>query len=780
MVAALAVHAHTQDELHPSVVRHMRMMRRGMPSNDLELAVHNLEFRQTGAMCNAEEADAYWQTHPFVHSVSSTETQVQVMQAVKELKKLLLLVDVPLVLVRDVLLGWRRSCFAVPGKSGATVATFGPWLADLGLSTLKKVLRAKGHQLDEDCPHGPTEPNCKLRARLHIDKSWVLVDLLLFRFLTLKDRCDVSSCGTGCRLCPLALEVPGNAKASRPVPIRAFRLAVWLNDTFWIPADVDRYLAVEYGPTWYEFSDALVPMPSHAALAERVREKQPSLPSKSQVSGTQKLVETASWKKIAAAVGSELELWQRYFPEVRPSTSVGSLWQQKPEPDRALWDLVRGPVAAEQNLSHGSTSVWLVVGGLLLAASLLLREAPVSLALPTPGAYGAPPVLAFGLYCFLWCVRALLQRAACEDGANHSPLACSLAVALLQCCTSAGLLPAIRAVGGAKSFRQTWYSRPAGVPVWQLTVAAGAVHSARVWLSFVSLSFLDPLSFVLLAAFQVSIELLLPWRERPGQPQGHLRYLALAMALLAALCQGEELWHAGARKMLGVAAALAYALLGTLLTFLHNKVSRLDISKDLMQLGQHAAGFLVLLACGLALSDLPASLAGLWQSALASRFIFLCGLCIVALNVGSPYLLEEVPQPLALLGPGVCLLGVAVLQICLSEAMAMPAPSSRTLQALLLGLMAALLHAAAGVPKGKAAPIPPAAKATPRPASANPALQELVKGRRPPKPKPPLSACRKDSSEVGSTATPPTSNDAASSDVAASSDRGLESDSDVR
>eukprot|EP00439_Symbiodinium_sp_Y106_P024974 s4284_g3.t1 len=307
---------------------------------------------------------------------------------------------------------------------------------------------------------------------------------------------------------------------------------------------------------------------------------------------TQKLVETASWEKIAAAVGSELELWQRYFPEVRPSTSVGSLWQQKPEPDRALWDLVRGPVAAEQNLSHGSTSVWLVVGGLLLAASLLLREAPVSLALPTPGAYGAPPVLAFGLYCFLWCVRALLQRAACEDGANHSPLACSLAVALLQCCTSAGLLPAIRAVGGAKSFRQTWYSRPAGVPVWQLTVAAGAVHSARVWLSFVSLSFLDPLSFVLLAAFQVSIELLLPWRERPGQPQGHLRYLALAMALLAALCQGEELWHAGARKMLGVAAALAYALLGTLLTFLHNKVSRLDISKDLMQLGQHAAGFL--------------------------------------------------------------------------------------------------------------------------------------------------------------------------------------------
>lgn len=756
------------------------MMRRGMLSNDLELAMHSLEFRQTGAMCNVEEADAYWQTHPFVHAVSSTETQVQVMQAVKELKGLFLLVDVPLVLVRDVLLGWRRSCLAVPGKSGATVATFGPWLQDLGLSTVKKVLRAKGHQLDEDCPHGPTEPNCKLRARLHIDKRWVPVDLLLFRFLTLKDRCDVASCGTGCRLCPLSLEVPGNAKASRPVPIRAFRLAIWLNDTFWIPADVDRYLAVEYGPTWYEFSDELVPMPSHAALAERVREKHPSLPSKSHVSGTQKLVETASWEKIAAAVGSELELWQRYFPEVRPSTSVGSLWRQKSEPDeRALWSLVRGPVAAEQNLSRGSTSVWLVMGGLLLAASLLRCEAPVPLALPTPGAYGAPPVLAFGLYCFLCCVRPLLQRAACEDGGSHSPLACALAVALLQCGTSAGLLPAIRAVGGGKSLRQTWYSRPAGVPVWQLTVAAGAVHSARVWLSFLSLCYLDPLSFVLLTAFEAPIKLLLPWLEKPGQPQGHLRYLALAMALLTALCQGEELWHSiGARKFLGVAAAFAYALLGTLSTFLRSKLSRVDISKDLLQAGQAAAGFLVLLACGLALLDMPASLAALWQSAQASRFIFLCGLCLVALNVGSPYLLEEVPQSLALLGPGVILLGVAVLQICFFEAMATPVPSSRTLQALLLGLMAAVLHAVAGVPKGKAPPMPPAAKA--RPAAANPAPQELPKGRRPPQPKAPLSACRKDSSEVGSTATPPTSNDAASSDVAASSDRGLESDSDAR
>ena len=62
-----------QDELHPSVMRHMRMMRRGarlctviseefwhvlaggMLSNDLELAMHDLEFRQTGAMCNVEE-----------------------------------------------------------------------------------------------------------------------------------------------------------------------------------------------------------------------------------------------------------------------------------------------------------------------------------------------------------------------------------------------------------------------------------------------------------------------------------------------------------------------------------------------------------------------------------------------------------------------------------------------------------------------------------------------------------------------------------------------------
>ena len=35
---------------------------------------------------------------------------------------------------------WRRSCFAVPGKPIATVATFGAWLADAGVSRLKKAI----------------------------------------------------------------------------------------------------------------------------------------------------------------------------------------------------------------------------------------------------------------------------------------------------------------------------------------------------------------------------------------------------------------------------------------------------------------------------------------------------------------------------------------------------------------------------------------------------------------------------------------------------------------
>ncbi|CAE6955075.1 unnamed protein product [Symbiodinium natans] len=102
------------------------------------------------------------------------------MRAVKELKKHCLLMDVPLVLVRDILLGWRRSCFAVPGKPIATVATFGAWLADAGVSRLKKVLQASGHKLDDGgCLDGPTMPSCRLTARLRIDGSWALVEIVM-------------------------------------------------------------------------------------------------------------------------------------------------------------------------------------------------------------------------------------------------------------------------------------------------------------------------------------------------------------------------------------------------------------------------------------------------------------------------------------------------------------------------------------------------------------------------------------------------------------------------
>ena len=47
------VHSHRCTGDHHEEFWHMLV--RGMLSNDLELAMHSLEFRQTGAMCNVEE-----------------------------------------------------------------------------------------------------------------------------------------------------------------------------------------------------------------------------------------------------------------------------------------------------------------------------------------------------------------------------------------------------------------------------------------------------------------------------------------------------------------------------------------------------------------------------------------------------------------------------------------------------------------------------------------------------------------------------------------------------
>eukprot|EP00913_Durusdinium_trenchii_P034815 g32565.t1 len=120
--------------------------------------------------CNLEEADAFWETHPF-RKTTKTRQQIQAMRAIKEFKRLL--PHLPLILVGDSLLGWRRGCFLSPrANRPVEVATFGSWVDDYGLDNLEEALQAEGHQLDQsECLQGPLMAGCRLRAKLKDSSS---------------------------------------------------------------------------------------------------------------------------------------------------------------------------------------------------------------------------------------------------------------------------------------------------------------------------------------------------------------------------------------------------------------------------------------------------------------------------------------------------------------------------------------------------------------------------------------------------------------------------------
>jgi len=784
LAAASLVHASPMKDL----AHHRSILRRG----GVNLAQHpksteEFEFRQLGATCNVEEADAFWQTHPFVHSVTATHAQIRVMQAVKELKGIMLSAGLPIVLVRDILLGWRRSCFALPGETSATVATFGAWLGEVEIPILDKALRAQGHRLDTSgCGDGPTEAGCRLQARFRVEKVWIPVDILVFQFTSSQDKpgCDTTSCGRDCTLCPLALQAASHSSSARPLPVRAFRLALWLNDTFWIPADVDRYLAAEYGPTWFESGSALLPPGgSHASSLLG-----PGLPPRAQVLGLQKKVEHMSASTIATAVSSELQLWQRYFPEVR-----SSLWRSGET--SPLFFGPFGPLQAgnAQTAQGASTSVWLVFGGFLLAVYCFTQEHD---ALRLPRAVfrqcSSAKASVFGFFCFLSCAQPLLQHEAGTARAQESPMELALAMNLLQGVAVTGVWAAClfqdRSARKAKG-----YEAQRRFPAWLLIIIAGVCQSMALWLTFVALTYLDPLSFLLLGTLEAFLRPLLFGQRSAGLGWSWTRSLTLAFLCLAVVCQGQELLSSGGRDkaLLGAASALSRSALGLSTSVCQSWLANGDAARsgapgDARQALQLWAGFLVLMGYEVIQTEALLLTSEFWHRVALSRFVPALAVCTLALTVGRPYLLKEVPPALLAWSPGVCMLSMALLQTCCPAWVGAAPPSARSLQASLLYLAAAWLHAVqSGQPTQGPAP------ATPEPAQAQPwarlkvpeqekdARKGLARTRRPPPPRPFVSAGRKESSEVGSTCTPPLADLATTSDLATNSDMGTESDCDT-
>eukprot|EP00435_Cladocopium_sp_Y103_P010690 s3996_g2.t1 len=168
--------------------------------------------------CDMEEADAFWQTHPFRRNAEKMQTQLAAMRGLREIKRIFATQSLPLIVVGDLLLGWRRGCLASATAATVSVATFGPWLQELGLNTLEKAFRTHGLELDTSrCPHGPLMAGCRLSGHLRrSDGSLTTLQLgvllspppaMVGRRPGFFPRC-AAGCGSTCERCRLAWPQP--------------------------------------------------------------------------------------------------------------------------------------------------------------------------------------------------------------------------------------------------------------------------------------------------------------------------------------------------------------------------------------------------------------------------------------------------------------------------------------------------------------------------------------------------------------------------------------------
>lgn len=696
--------------------------------------------------CDMEEADAFWQTHPFRRNAEKMQTQLAAMRGLREIKRIFATQSLPLIVVGDLLLGWRRGCLASATAATVSVATFGPWLQELGLNTLEKAFRTHGLELDTSrCPHGPLMAGCRLSGHLRrSDGSLTTLQLgvllspppaMVGRRPGFFPRC-AAGCGSTCERCRLAWPQPSKVNPDRfyacPLPLADFKLATWMNETFWIPANLETYLAVDHGEQWPEPAKSsgvsklsCLPSQSSGLSFSPYRSFISSLPGRSEVMRLQKAVEKRHGDRMARAAEAEKELWYEFFHD-RSATWL--LAPKKTSSQSPVAQVAAAPVPP---------NVFLRVFGVLLtlvalkifAGALFRRGAKMG---PLPGwmaAVGTVEVVLLVSYTLMFCGRILLQRHASLR--LHHAASNALAAAAVQAVV-AGLLASRRLA--RSNLRKMLMTCPSQTPifehwpVWWWIFLAGALHSLSLWLSFLSLASLDPVSYTLLWNSQA---FLLPLALAPSRR--HLT-VAAAAAPAAAVAVG---YGAGAAAAVGqvVTAAVAEVVMA---------VAQPAAPIDVLQACQSAQGLLVLLVilwlCGDPFPAVP-----YWKSFLESESMPACVTCLCLLQLGKPYLQRKVPSSWFALAPVLSMLAMLAL-------IQGPAASPWYLIQVGFSLTAATLHAVDMAQKQKPQPRLEAVKEN-----------RSCTLRRPPTPAPPVAPVKRpplppaprklssSNSEVGST-----------------------------
>lgn len=634
-------------------------------------------FRPEIRRCNYSKADAQ------AARLLATPRRSQTQRALREVKKVLAQHQVPLILIGGLALGYYNSCAAMVGNGDRVVATFGPWLEEAGLSSLSSSFEQRGHRLDlRHCKAGPMNAGCKLSVTLFDQKMGREDNLTLdIQVLFSAPPAAVArppghftacpaSCGERCAQCGLAYAqwTQSSQEQDRffpcPVPLRNFVLAAWMNETFWIPENIETYLEAEYGSRYQ--SKPLQACTASDSLGDSISsyETLVVLPKGSEILHLQREAQREGSPRIAAAAVYDRHIWHKYFAEDANSKS-SSPWVF------AETSASRSPSQLPHWFHHWSLSgrsgrsfFGVPLAGLTMPRLLLAVTVAVSLA----AAYVIPKRLSvcstrvlevirgrpsdggmFGIY-----ITILLGQTFSQYLANASGLVALTAAILWQC---AHLLWATGVVwhhGGLHalfSSIRVMRRTDGALGILCFNTFLGICVAASQWLSFISLSWLEPASYILF----VQVSLLLA--EIPGSQQkfGKVHGLALAIVVLAFMVKGLQ---AATEKDLmlyrGLVAVLIQVLLSALVILCRPLLQEVEaVSRDLMMLMQSIQGLLFLLAIYALCCDhemLRSTLVSNLSEVLNSEWIFTSIAFLLVSNIMKSEFLPSMAAPIQELG----------------------------------------------------------------------------------------------------------------------------------
>jgi len=429
-------------------------------------------------------------------------------RALREVKHILAEHDVPVILLGGLLLGFRSHCMATDVGMDSDVATFGPWIQAAGIPSLQEAFRRRGHKLDASlCQAGPLRSGCTLSAvldgsglsgptpRIHIHVLFSApapsATSLPGRFL----QC-ANACGSGCAACDLAYAFRTESSQQQgrffpcPLPIHNFVLATWMNETFWTPAETDLYLQSEYG------SD--LPLPDaapHRGCSEKPLAPYDSyfsdLPVGIEVMKRQHAVESKHAKRIAKAAVHDRQLWRKRFPSDASLSEIAP-WQlpQTPTAPRVQWPRPQFSAAVLPPLSAllCALAAWVSIRTIWASSS----SSGLLQLIWHQSFDGA----ALSLYVALILVLAFLQSLAAAKGSEA--LAAAVVFEAAELLRAAGTAWAGGRLSLWRSLSSCQPTRLGRVPVWMLTALPGVAGAVSCWISFVSLCWLDPATYILL------------------------------------------------------------------------------------------------------------------------------------------------------------------------------------------------------------------------------------------------------------------------------------------